>query len=114
MPHIPRKKYQNFGDILDETLQHIGLKQIDLTKKYQIDHSTISTDRKEILTRRRMMKYWPFMEDYKISEDFFLRGLYPIIIDEEAQRREAQHMIDALLKEKYSLEEQLREKQCRS
>jgi len=105
--HLQQRKYQNFGDILDEVLKELNIKQIYLTKKYKIDHSTICTDRRAFLTRRRMMKYWKFIEDHNLNEDFILQGYHPIIVDQITRRNETQVIIDNLLKEKAALEKTL-------
>jgi len=107
---LESNNFDNFGQILDEVLTQLGLRQIDLTKIYEIKKSSISTDRQSFLTRRTMMKYRGFMKKHGISENFMLRGIYPILTKQIREQAKAQRTIDKLTLRIEALEEVIEEK----
>jgi len=107
---LKTRVFKNWGEILDEILIHLKMRQIDLTKEYNIERGTISNDRNGPMTRRKMLKYRSFIEKNDISEHFFLRGIYPILIAEIKKEEEVQVTMENLRIRNSALEATIIEK----
>lgn len=65
----------NFGIILDIVLIKLRISQIDLTKEFGIDKTSISNDKKYPPSRIRLRKYIPFINHYKLNYEFLATGM---------------------------------------
>ncbi len=77
---------KNFGELLDDVLIYLNIKQIDLSDIFNIPKASVSADRSFAPSTRRIKKYVDFINHYGINREYLLGKSESITLESNTPR----------------------------